>query len=181
MKKLKIGDKAPDFIYETPWGKGLKFSESSAGKPSVLMFVRYLGCPICQTDIENLKNEIGIVEQGRENLYVVLQGSPETLASLTEKEEWPFAVIIDHDGRIFRQYRVDPEGIIKYLHPAGLIAAVRATVQGYRNGRFEGRETQLPAVFIVDQDGTIRLAHYGDHFPVRASSKAGAARVQRMP
>jgi peroxiredoxin len=162
MRKLKIGDKAPEFTYDTPWGKGLRFSGKGSGKTSVFIFMRYLGCPICQTDIANLKQEIDLIGHGEDNLYVVLQGHAEAMEMLTGKVDWPFAVISDPEGKIFRKFRVNPEGMIKYLHPAGLIAAVRATIQGYRNGRFEGRETQLPAVFIVDRDNTISFAHYGE-------------------
>jgi peroxiredoxin Q/BCP len=163
LTRLMTRDKAPDFRYDTPWDKGLGFYESAGKKSSVLVFLRYLGCPICQTDIANFKHEINLIEQKGANLFVILQSSDETVAGLTQKQDWPFILICDPKGTIFQQYRVEPGGILKYLHPAGLIAAIKSMLMGYRHGKFDGKETQLPAVFIVSPDKTIKFARYGKY------------------
>jgi len=36
----------------------------------------------------------------------------------------------------------------------------RAKQKGFKHGKYEGHETQLPAAFVVNPDKTIRLAHY---------------------
>jgi peroxiredoxin len=90
-----------------------------------------------------------------------LQSSSSNIASVTKKEDWPFTIISDPQGNLFEQYNVEPGGILKYLHPAGLITVIRATFKGYMHGRFEGRETQLPAVFIVAPNKIITYAYYG--------------------
>jgi peroxiredoxin len=175
--KLKIGDKAPDFRYETPWEKGLTLFETAEGKPVVLVFLRYLGCPVCQIDMANLKNEIDLVEKRGAKLYVVLQSAPETVSMATNREDWPFTIITDPKGELFRLYNVHPGGIIKWLHPAGLISAVAATLKGYRHGKFEGHETQLPAVFIVDGDRNVKFAHYGEYISDIPSTSVMAAHI----
>ena len=35
-----------------------------------------------------------------------------------------------------------------------------AAKAGYTHGDYEGNELQLPALFIVDEDGTVSYAHY---------------------
>ncbi len=161
--KLKVGDTAPDFQFETPWEGRRYFFEATGGKPAVLVFLRYLGCPICQNDMANLKREIDLIEKKGAALFVVLQSAPATVAAATKKEDWPFTIICDPEGELFRLYRVEHGSILKYLHPAGLITAIMATFKGYRHGKFEGHETQLPAVFITAPDKTIQFAHYGEH------------------
>ncbi len=163
MTRFKDGDKAPDFQFDTPWEKGLGFHNISTGKSSVLIFLRYLGCPISQMDMTSFKREIDLIEQKGARLFVILQSSAATVAGLTNKEDWPFTIICDPQGIIFQQYRVAAGGIIKYLYPAGLIAAINATLKGYRHGKFEGKETQLPAVFIVTPDRMIKYAYYGEN------------------
>jgi len=175
--KLSVGNKAHDFRFETPWGDGQSFFEAAEGKPAVLVFLRYLGCPICQNDMANLKREIGLIKGKGAKLFVVLQSSPDTVSSVTEKQDWPFTIISDPKGELFRLYGVEPGGIIKYLHPAGLISAIRATMQGYRHGKFEGHETQLPAVFIVGRDSTVKFAHYGRHLSDIPAPAAVAAKI----
>jgi hypothetical protein len=58
---------------------------------------------------------------------------------------------------------VEAGGMIKYLHPAGLIAAIRATTQGFMHGKFEGKETQLPAAFAISADKVVKDAYYGEN------------------
>jgi peroxiredoxin len=161
--KLEVGENAPDFHYETPWESGKEFYKSVGKKSAVLVFLRYLGCPICHVDMVNLKNEIDLIKKKRAALYVIIQSSPDTVASITKKEDWPFTLVCDPQGVLFQLYHVEPGGILKYMHPAGLIAAIRATFQGYKHGKFEGRETQLPAVFVAGGDRVLKYVHYGRH------------------
>jgi hypothetical protein len=50
-------------------------------------------------------------------------------------------------------------------------------MQGYRHGKFEGHETQLPAVFIVGKDSMIKFAHYGRHLSDIPAPAAVAANI----
>ena len=42
-------------------------------------------------------------------------------------------------------------------------AAIKAVSQGFRHGKFEGKETQLPAAFALNSMKTITYAYYGKH------------------
>ena len=159
--KLRVGDKAPDFKFESPWDKERKFYEITGKKPAVLVFMRYIGCPVCRLAMADIKRDINLIEKKGASLFVVLQSSSSNIASAAKKEDWPFTIISDPRGDLFKQYSVEPGGILKYLHPAGLIAVIRATVKGYMHGKFEGRETQLPAMFIVAPNKIITYAYYG--------------------
>ena len=160
-KKLTKGNIAPDFSFDTPWKTNQRFYEKAEKKASVLIFLRYHGCPVCQMEMARIKQDIGIFKQKKAQVFVILQSRPETVAKLTEERDWPFTIVCDPDGDIFLQYGVEPGGIFKYLHPAGLVAAVKATFKGFRHGRFEGRETQLPAAFVVKPDRRLTIAYYG--------------------
>jgi peroxiredoxin len=83
--------------------------------------------------------------------------------SLTNREDWPFTIISDPQGKVFQLYGVESGGIIKYLHPAGLLAAIKAVRQGFRHGKFEGKETQLPAAFAINAEKVIKYVHYGEN------------------
>ncbi|MFZ5569537.1 MAG: peroxiredoxin-like family protein [Thermodesulfobacteriota bacterium] len=158
---LKPGDKAEDFRFETPWDISRNFYSATAGKTAVLVFLRYFGCPVCRMEMADLKREIGLFNRKQAEVLVFLQSPPATLAIHANPEDWPFTIVCDPTGELFRLYGVETGGIFKYLHPAGLVAAVKATARGFRHGKFEGRETQLPAVFVVSREKTIAWAHYG--------------------
>jgi thioredoxin-dependent peroxiredoxin len=161
--KLAIGDKAPDFRFLTPWDDEADFYNAVGDKPAVLIFLRYYGCPVCRMEMTRIKQEIDLIRQKQGRVFVALQSSPQTLASLIDREYWPFTVLCDPQGKIFQLYGAESGGIIKYLHPAGLIAAIKAISQGFQHGKFEGKETQLPAAFVLSADKVIRFAHYGEN------------------
>ncbi len=158
---LKIGDKALNFQYDTPWKSSQVFYETIQNQKAVFVFLRYHGCPICQMEMANLKRDIELFNQKEARVFVFLQSSTSTLISLLKEGDWPFDIVYDPKGRIFQLYSVEPGGIMKYLHPAGLMAAIKAICRGFGHKKFEGKETQLPAAFIIKSDKTIRYEYYG--------------------
>ena len=112
-------------------------------------------------EMAKIKQGIDLARKKGGRVFVVLQSKPETIASLIKKDDFPFTIICDSQGKVFQLYGVEAGGIIKYLHPAGLIAAIKATCRGFLHGKFEGKETQLPAAFAMTADKIIKYAHYG--------------------
>lgn len=163
MAQLQLTDgyDVPDFGFDTPWETQQKFYDNAGNDAAVLIFLRYQGCPVCQLNMVNIKKDIALFHQKKARFFVVLQSQPEIVAGLNNKNDWPFTIICDPNSDLFRQFSVMPGGIFKYLHPAGLAAAIKATCKGFRHGKFEGRETQLPALFIVSTDKRITYAYYG--------------------
>ena len=112
-------------------------------------------------EMANIKQNINFADQKKVKVYVVLQSSPGYVASLIQKVDYPFTIICDPQAEIFKKYSVQAGGIIKYLHPAGLAAVIKATIKGFRHRKFEGKETQLPASFVITSDKKIKFVHYG--------------------
>ncbi|MGP8155005.1 MAG: redoxin domain-containing protein [Smithella sp.] len=159
--QLKAGDKAPNFQFDTPWSSSQDFYETIQHRNAVFVFLRYHGCPICQMEMANLKREIELFNKKEARVFVFLQSSTTTLLPLLKEGDWPFDIVCDSKGKIFQLYAVEPSGILKYLHPAGLIAAIKAIGRGFAHKKFEGKETQLPAAFIIKSDKTIKYVYYG--------------------
>ena len=61
--KRAIGDKAPDFKFQTPWDDEAGFYDTVGDKPAVLIFLRYYGCPVCRMEMAKIKQEIDLVRQ----------------------------------------------------------------------------------------------------------------------
>lgn len=159
--RLLLGNKIRDFNFKTPWNGTAEFYDAVGNMPAVLIFMRYWGCPVCQMEMARIREEINYVTQKGGQVFVVLQSKPESISSLIKQEDFPFTIICDPQGKIFQLYGIEPGGIIKYLNPVNLLAAIKATIRGFRHGKFEGRETQNPATFVVAADRLIKYAHYG--------------------
>jgi len=160
---INMGDKAPDFQFDTPWKPSQDFYETLQQQSAVLVFLRYQGCPVCQMEMAKFKRDIDLFKKKDARVFVFLQSPISTLVAMATEEDWPFDIVCDPDGKVFKLYGVEAGGILKYLHPAGLVAAIKATRLGFRHKKFEGKETQLPAAFIVKSDKTVKYAYYGNN------------------
>ena len=160
-QRLTAGAAAPDFTFDTPWKKGEKLSGFTKKGTTVLMFLRYMGCPICQMKIAELKKEFPLFKKRGVSLLVVLQSTPENITPMISQKDMPFVIVCDPHERLFTLYGVRPGSIFGYVTPTTIVRAVRATLQGFKHGKYEGNEKQLPATFIIDKGGKVKYARYG--------------------
>jgi len=164
MGKVKVGEKALDFTFDTIYEKGLKLSDvvKNADK-TVVHFLRYYGCPTCQLDIRYYMGLIDKIKAKNAQLYVALQSKPETLKGALGDETLPFDIICDPDQEIYKLY--DIGSITEEARATvdmNVMAEKRAKIQelGIVHGEYEGNEQQLPALFIIDKDMNLQYVQY---------------------
>lgn len=164
QKNLKKGDIAPNFEVKSPWLKGLNsFYDKNNKTPSVIYFLRYYGCLICQLDIKKIRDNIKVFNQQGYKVFVIIQSTVETLENKTEKNDWNFNIVCDPKSVIYKEYGVSEGNLFQFLHPVGLPKVIQSLRSGNKHGKFEGEETQLPAVFRINSDKIIEFAYYGKH------------------
>lgn len=162
--KLKKGDVAPDFQITSPWSNRHDFFLDKQGKESsIIFFLRYYGCLICQLDIKRIKDNIDLFTQNNCRVYVIIQSTPKTMKELSSRIDWDFDIICDPHSVIYEKYGVSKGNIFQFLHPTGLPKVIQSLKVGHKHGKFEGEETQLPAVFRINSKNIIEFAHYGKH------------------
>ncbi len=160
-ERLKAGAIAPDFGIDTPWKKGLKLSDFTKKGKTVLIFLRYMGCPICQMRISELRKEIVEFNRRKVNLLVVLQSTPDNITCMVSEKDIPFTIVCDAGQKVFGLYHVQPGSFFRYATPGSIVKAIKATRLGFRHGKYEGNERQLPAAFVLGPDRRVLWAHYG--------------------
>ncbi len=161
MKRLVIGDAAPAFTAQGIDGKTLS-ADGLRGKPYIAIFTRYVGCPICQMHIAELRGIERDVRDAGGEMLVFFRSGTESLAAYFKEFEHEFQVLGDPMGSIYRSFGVRGS-LLGYLSPKTLLAAARAGKSGYRHGAFEHGELQMPADFVIDSRGRIAYALYGKH------------------
>ena len=55
--KLEPGMKIENIIYDTPFRPAQSLSDKVSGHKTMLLFLRYYGCTLCQYDMAVLKEE----------------------------------------------------------------------------------------------------------------------------
>ncbi len=152
---------APDFTFDSPWKKSLQFHDYLKDSKAIIIFLRYIGCPLCQLKISEIKRDWQKFEKKGVQILVALQSTPENIKELIEEKDMPFTIICDPKERIFELYHVAPGSVFRYVTPGVIKKALKARKEGFKHGANEGKELQLPAVFIVGTDKKINYAYYG--------------------
>jgi peroxiredoxin len=161
MKRITDGMDAPDFTFDTPWEKSLRFYDIlKEGKNTALIFLRYIGCPLCQMKISELIRDYERFREQGITLMVVLQSTPENIKNTIEQKV-PFSIVCDPEQKLFSLYGVRAGSIFRYATPSVIKKAIRARKAGFAHGTYEGNERQLPALFIVDPHGKVVYSYYG--------------------
>jgi peroxiredoxin len=167
--KLRVGDRAPAVVLDALDGSRLDCA--SPNGPVVLVLTRYAGCPVCQLHVGRIAAAMPELRARSCAVWMVFQSTPARLRAAMAEWKPGFAAVADPTARLYDAFGAGTS-LAGFVHPRSLSALGRAMAAGKRHGRFEGRELQMPAEFVIDHRGRIALAHYGrdvgDHVPAPA-------------
>ena len=57
MAKINVGEKMENFVFDTPYKRGMDLKTIVGGKKTGLLFSRYYGCSLCRYDMIQLKEQ----------------------------------------------------------------------------------------------------------------------------
>ena len=160
MPRIKPGDKAPDFSADSI-NKGRLHLNEFKGNTILLNFSRYFGCPVCQLEFDELR-ELTKKHSDLKVIYVN-QSHPESAKKFIEGKNVDFPIITSQktNGKyeLYDLYGVGDLGVNSLI---GILQkAKRAKSLGKEHGPYEGKETQSPAQFLIDEDGIVFYLNYG--------------------
>lgn len=164
--KLKVGDLAPNFKAKLWNGETFELSHLK-GKKVWLAFFRHAGCPLCNLRVHEMIVKYDQLKEGL-NIVAVFQSPASSIAEYAGKQNPPFPLIADPNEELYKLYKVTSSRF-GLIHPGNLLALIRAFKKGFILGRREGTATRVPADFLIEENGTISTAFYGekvsDHIP----------------
>jgi thioredoxin-dependent peroxiredoxin len=169
--KRSIGEQAPLFEARTSSVEKVKLLDALDQGPVALIFLRFEGCPLTRMRLAQLQQELPMYREKNLRLLVVLESPAEAVTGYVKRKKLDLEIIDDPDRELFDAYGVDPGGLIEFLAPPVITATVKATIKGHFHGACNGNEFQLPAAFVIRQDGRLQLAYYGKHIAQTASTE----------
>lgn len=165
MPKVNVDEIFPQFTFSTAYEDSLNSKDVLKGN-TVFWFLRYIGCTVCRYDVHLLQERYDEFTQKGAQVFVVMQSDQEHVQKDLESTDTrlPFAIICDPKQEIYRLLDIVPaesmdalkEGVEEQLKEKGS----KARELGFTHGDYEGDEQQLPALFIVNEDGKVEYAHY---------------------
>jgi peroxiredoxin len=159
---LKIGDKAP--LIELPDHNGKLVSSSNllAKGRVVLSFIRGRWCPFCVGQMEAMSSVASEIEASGASLAAVSPQTEKQAYFMHEQHKLRFPLLVDARNQLARQF-----GLV-YRVPEEQQGLYRSTFVNlpFTNGD-SSWELSIPAIFVIERDGTILFASANEDYTDR--------------
>ena len=154
-RALKAGDSAPDFILPDAQGNPVRLYSLLREGHVVVVFYRGGWCPYCNLHLRGFQRRLAQIRELGGQVVAISPQLPDNSLSTQEKNELAFPVLSDVGNKIGRKF-----GIVFKLSK-GLLDLYRTFGLALEdaNGASGKAELPVPATFLIDGNGTIRLAH----------------------
>ena len=130
--KLKVGDKAPEFVGRDQSGNEVKLSDYN-GKKVILYFYPKDNTPGCTAEACNLRDNYSALQKQGFVILGISSDSEKSHQKFIDKYELPFSLIADEDKQIHDQFGTWVE---KSMYGRKYMGTARVT-------------------FVIDENGTI--------------------------
>ncbi len=163
MAQLTVGDKMPNLQFNTAYKNDLHVQDILTGK-TVFWVLRYIGCTVCRYDVHLIAQRYEEFKALGAQVFVVMQSDQVHVQKDLAEVKLPFEIICDTDMNFYNTLDIAPAKSMEELVGDQMdqlqAKGAKAAEAGFKHGDYEGNEQQLPAMFIVDETGTITYAHY---------------------
>jgi peroxiredoxin len=151
---LREGDVAPDFALPDTHGHVLALKTLLDRGPVVISFYRGGWCPFCNLELRGLQRVLPEIVQVGASLVAISPQLLDNSVSTEEKNQLTFPVLSDVGNIVAKCF-----GIVFTL-PTALVHANKAVGRDLVeiNGEAGAAQLPMPATFVLDKSGVIRLA-----------------------
>ena len=160
---IQIGDKAPVFQTRDIWNNTVEMPE--ANQWTFLSFHRFAACPFCNLRTHALIQAYPEFEKHNIQIISIWPSTQQNMLKFVGQEQSPFPLVSDPQKQLFQQYRVVHTSKLRalklFLHPKLIVQALRKTKM---NMEIDADPSLMPASFLIDSSGIIRMAYYGEHY-----------------
>jgi thioredoxin-dependent peroxiredoxin len=172
-QKLNVNSKAPEFEIKSVQGETISIGRYK-GKKILLAFFRFAGCPVCNVRIHSLMENYTKLKDQHIEVIAVFESGNELLAGYIKDAGIPFPVIGDHELTLYKKYGVQ-KSVLKMLNTMFKKTPKQQMKKGkalFAENKYkqDGSMTRMPADFVIDEKGEIKIVHYGkyigDHLPL---------------
>jgi len=163
---LQAGDEIPEINIVDIDGHSFTASGDPAQEKVLLAFFRFAACPVCNVRVHELSDAYERLREEGVEVVAVFESSSETLKTYRQDFHFPFRIISDQEGHLYRAFGVKKRlgQVIRTLTDEQALARVKRGESLYDGNTYEqdGSMTRMTAEFLM-QNGKIIRAHYGRH------------------
>ena len=158
-------DPAPDISLLDMAAQEASLSTYWRREPAVVVFLRYFGCPFCQAQVVQLRDERERFADLGAGIVLIGQGSPAEAVVFTERMKQPFECLVDPDRSAYRAFGLVRGTPAQLYGPrvAGPFLRAQLSRETLQRPLHGGRFMQMPGTFVIDTDGVVAMAHRNRH------------------
>jgi peroxiredoxin len=154
-RALQIGAVAPDFILPDAQGKPVRLQALLKNGPVVVVFYRGGWCPFCNIHLKGFQRCLPQIKKLGAQVVAISPQLPDNSLSTQEKDQLKYPVLSDVSNIVAHKFGVafrlsDPllKVFVEFENP--LVDS---------NGKDGEFELPIPATFLLDAKGVVRLSH----------------------
>lgn len=151
--KLKVGERAPAFSLQNASGRTVSLAEYLKKGPVIITFYRGVWCPYCNLVLNAYQRILPEIKRQGSTLMAISPQTPDQSLTTREKNKLEFEVLSDKGNIVARQFVQVFEG-----NEAVTAEALKLGVDFNEFNDSEKVELPIPAVYIIDRDGTVVFA-----------------------
>jgi len=149
-RRLKFGDKAPNFALPNAVGKTVELQDLLSRNPVVISFYRGGWCPYCNLELRSLQQSLAEMKKLGATLVAISPQTPDNSLSTVEKNELEFEVLSDAGNQVAKDFGlvfVLPEELRPIYQDFGIDLPAHNGDNTF--------ELPIPATYVIAQNGTI--------------------------
>lgn len=161
---LFINSKAPDFKLKDQSGVEVSLKELKKKGPTVIVFYRGNWCPYCNRQLKALQDSFAFITAKGAQLVAITPEAGAGIDSTIRKTGAVFPILFDEGGKMAEAYgvafKVDDKTVNRYK---------MAGINLLENNQQKTAVLPVPAVYIVNRDGSITYRYFDDNYRKRVS------------
>jgi peroxiredoxin len=174
-KALQEGQKVPDFTLPDAYGQEYTLSELLKKGPVVITFYRGIWCNFCSLEMNAYQSSLDRLQELGASLIAISPQTQEHCLAISKKLGLTFAVLSDQGNRVSHQFGL----VFTIGEPARSAHYTVHKVLPKYNGD-DSWEVPIPATYVIDQSGTIRLAFIDPDFMNRLDPEVVIEQLQSL-
>ncbi len=155
--RLLVGDKLPNFKYDTPTTADNDLYEVIGNRPATMLFFRDSGCLFTAYHLEKLRRNYRYFNSGNRALICVVQGTPSEFSGY---KAFDFPIVCDADSVLYQAFDL-PKAMfaLSLLSIEALRIIEGAKKHDIKYERSLKENVQLPVTILTEPDKTIEYIH----------------------
>jgi len=166
MHRLSAGDAAPEFATTDLFGNPIDLA-AFRGTHVLLSFFRNAACAVCNLRVHRLIERQPTLQEAGVGTLVVFESAAEHLRRYVGRQDAPFPIIGDPEGRLYHLYGVETSEskVARTVELPGTSHVIaEAAAVGFPLTPEDGANfLRMPADFLIGPTGTVLHAHYAQY------------------